>query len=401
MTRDALRTRRFLVGCCVLLAAGPTGLEARAHAAAGTHAAAHTRTAALRHAAAADPYAAPSPACGGSVPFRSGTDGYHTFRIPAVVRTGEHTVLAFAEGRRNSAADDGDIDVVLRRSSDGGCTWGRLQLVADSGSDTSGNPTPVVDPATGRVVLLICRTTHDGARRVYVLHSDDGGASWSRPRDLTAGLKPPDWRWYATGPGHAVALRRGPYAGRLLVPANHTALVDGELVHGGHSLYSDDGGTTWHIGYIDQIPGDWLNVNESSLAELPDGRVYINARDERGVSPATRADAYSSDGGLSLDGPFRPQDELTGPVVQGSVLQTANDGPLLYAGPSDQRQRARMAVRTSHDGGLTWTTERIVSDRPAAYCDLVEVDEHTVGLLYETGIRSPYETLTWTYVRVM
>ncbi|MEU1622256.1 sialidase family protein [Streptomyces sp. NPDC005722] len=337
----------------------------------------------------------PLPAsCTTSVPFRSGTEGYHTFRIPAVVRIGGAALLAFAEGRRNSAADDGDIDVVLRRSYDGGCTWEPLQVIADAGTQTFGNPAPVVDPRTGRVVLLVCRDTGP-ERLVYELHSDSGGLSWSPPRDITATVKPGNWRWYATGPGHAIALTSGPHAGRLLVPANHTSVLAGRTVHGAHALYSDDSGLTWHIGFVQALPGDWLNLNESTMAELADGRVYVNSRDDHGFSAPTRADAYSPDGGLSISGIFRPQGALEGPEVQGSVLLTRT-GALLYSGPADRAKRRLMTVRVSGDQGASWTSGPPVSDSPAAYSDLVELADGTVGLLYETGITSPYESVTFT-----
>jgi sialidase-1 len=378
MRRGAITTRRTAIaGLALLLAGSATGWE--------------------QPAAAGSPV--PDGGCSSSVPFRSGTHGYHTFRIPAVIRIGKRTVLAFAEGRRNSAADQGDIDTVLRRSSDGGCTWGPLQVVASGRGNTLGNPTPVADPRTGRIALLLCRTVGDGYvnlarnRQVYVTSSTDGGATWARPRDITSQVKPANWSWYATGPGHAIALRHGPYAGRLLAPANHMATTATGEVYGAHSLYSDDGGTTWRIGYIQQDPSEWINLNENSLAELPDGRVYINARDEGGFSDATRADGYSWDGGLTVQG-LLPQNGLMGAVVQGAVLQTSG-GALLYSAPADPVRRARMAVRVSQDGGISWTTGWTVSQRPAGYSDLVELEGGRVGLLYETGETSPYETITF------
>lgn len=344
--------------------------------------------------------------CTSSVPYRAGASGYHTFRIPAITATRDGVLLAFAEGRRYSAADDGDIDLVLRRSFDGGCTWGPLQVVADAGKDTAGNPAPVVDPATGDIVLLSCRTlggaterdivsgaVDPGVRRVYVQRSSDDGATWTPQRDITDDVKPPGWTWYATGPGHAVALRGGPHPGRLLVPANHS-LSDG-TTSGGHSLYSDDGGRTWHIGYVSDGLG---TVNESTLAELPDGSVYINARDQ-GKDPAGRRDdAYSSDGGGTLSVPFRRQPGLAGPEVQGSVLQTApsTGGALLYSGPSDPAKRRGMQIRTSRDGGESWRVLRTVSQDPAGYSDLVQSSPTSVGLLYETGTSSSYETIRFT-----
>ncbi|MET9515634.1 sialidase family protein [Streptomyces sp. NPDC002994] len=344
------------------------------------------------------------------MPYRSGASGYHTFRIPAALQVPGGALLAFAEGRRDSAADNGDIDLVLRRSLDGGCTWQPLQLVADAGKDTVGNPVPVIDPRSGDIVLVTCRTIGGATkrqvtsgraaasvRRVYVQRSTDGGRTWSPQRDITESVKPSDWRWYAVGPGHAVALRHGRHRGRLLVPANHSAGTTGRS--GGHSLYSDDGGHTWRVGYVSRSVGGPLALNESTLAELPDGTVYINARDHDRTAEGTRADAYSADGGLSLAVPFRPQPQLTGPTVQGSVLQVSGRpwrGPLLYSGPSDPGERLRMQVRASDDGGRSWRPVRSVSDDRAGYSDLVQTSRATVGLLYETGLTTYHDTIRFT-----
>ena len=81
------------------------------------------------------------------------TGGYRQFRIPAVVLTSDGTLLAFAEGRKYSGSDTGNIDLVLRRSTDGGQTWNPMQVIWDDGDNTCGNPAPVVDPETGRILL--------------------------------------------------------------------------------------------------------------------------------------------------------------------------------------------------------------------------------------------------------
>jgi sialidase-1 len=358
--------------------------------------------------------------CDASVPYTSGTEGYSAFRIPAVVATGSGDLLAFAEGRFAGLGDAGNIDTVVKRSTDGGCTWGPLKVVEDSGANTSGNPAPVVT-AGGRIVLL---TTYNAgtateaailrgevaaadSRRVFVQYSDDDGATWSASREITADTKRGDWRWYATGPGHAIRLTHGAHAGRLVVPANHsiappagsTDLGSEAKYYGGHSLYSDDNGQTWHIGYMDDNPDGYVNVNESTAAELPDGRVYFNTRDHNGTGPGNRADAYSLDGGQTLQRPFRPQATLVGPVVEGSVLQpNGPKAPLLYAGPADPGSRAVMTIRVSTDQGVTWRSALALSGVPAAYSDLVQVDAKTIGVLYETGNAGPYETITFRRV---
>ncbi|MGA5508023.1 sialidase family protein [Streptomyces umbrinus] len=353
-----------------------------------------------------------------SVPFRAGQEGYASFRIPAVVATGggtgSGTLLAFCEGRVGSRDDFGNIDIVLKRSTDGGLTWGPLQVAAKNGDALSGNPAPVVLD-TGRVLLVHVRNaalaTEDSirrgkvsaadGRRVWVQHSDDEGLTWSSPKEITKQTKKDTWRWYATAPGHAVQLSTG----RVVVPANHSLPPTGKdtgtegKYNGGHCLLSDDDGETWRIGYVDDNTDNYINVNETTATELPDGRVYFNTRTDS-TAPGTRADAYSRDGGQTLVKPFRPQAGLTGPVVEGSVLQLRDPDVLLYSGPADPGFRALMTIRASTDDGVTWRPAHTVDGLPAGYSDLVRVDDDTVGLLYETGDFGAYETIVFRRVPV-
>lgn len=362
--------------------------------------------------------------CTSSVPYVSGSGGYDTYRIPATVTTDQGTVLAFAEGRHNSAGDTGNIDVVLRRSGDGGCTWGPLSVVAAGDGDTRGNPAPVVDPRTGAIVLVTSynsgavtegrimrgEVTPEQSRRVFVQRSWDDGRSFTAPRDITGEVKLPSWRWYATGPGHAVALMRGPHAGRLVIPANHSAAPAAGSTdtgqeakyYGGHDLYSDDGGETWRLGFVDATYDGVDNANESTAAQLPDGRLYFSSRDQLGTSVGNRLDTYSSDGGASLDRPYAIQHTLDdAPVVEGSVLQLPGVGaPLLFSAPSVPNIRQGMAIWRSADGGGSFAKAVVLSGEWAGYSDLVAVDGDTVGVLYETGGTSAYDTIEFRRVGV-
>ncbi|MEU1405731.1 sialidase family protein [Streptomyces sp. NPDC005728] len=365
-----------------------------------------------------------APGCTSSVPYVSGEGGYHTYRIPATVRTARGTVLAFAEGRHDGAGDSGDIDVVLRRSADGGCTWGPPAVVAAGDGDTRGNPAPVVDPRSGAVVLVTSynsgavteaqimrgEATPEQSRRVFVQHSLDDGRHFTPPRDITAQVKRPGWRWYATGPGHAVALTRGPHAGRLLVPANHSAAPPAgshdtgaeARYYGGHALYSDDLGRTWHLGFVDDTYDGMTNANETSAAQLRDGRLYFTARDQNGKAPGNRLDAYSGDGGRTLERPYAVQPTLNDvPVVQGSVLQPVGPkAPLLLSAPSVPTARRAMALWSSTDEGRTFTKLQTLSAHWAAYSDLVQVSLDTVGVLYETGAKGTYDTIEFRRLRL-
>ncbi|WP_433475062.1 exo-alpha-sialidase [Spirillospora sp. CA-142024] len=340
--------------------------------------------------------------------FKQRDFGYACFRIPAVVRANDGTLLAFAEGRVKDCGDDEDIDLVLRRSSNGGQTWGPLQVVSKGNGETHGNPVPIVDKRTGRIVLV---TTHNGPapcpngcdRDPYVQVSDDNGATWSAPREMTEG-KRPEWNfWYATGPMHGIQLTHGPHAGRLVVGANYE-INDGVKPHvyGTHLLYSDDAGATWHIGAEGSFDDGSIIAQEVTVVELSDGRVYALAR-ERGTDPGHRAYAISSDGGETFDKPFRTLD-LAMPDVQASTLRlrSTSEGDagnrILLSAPAHPVAREAMAVRSSFDEGRTWQPwdkGKVFWWGPSAYSDMVKIDDDQVGLYYEAGVSTPYESIRW------
>ncbi len=325
----------------------------------------------------------PAPSFSEQVLFAQHTDGYFCFRIPAIVKALDGTLLAFAEGRVASCGDSGDIDLVLRRSTDGGRTWGPLRVVLPGNGDTRGNPAPVVDRRTGRIVLM---TTYnpgddDTIRRPFVQYSDDDGTTWSAARDLTAQIDRPAWNsWYATGPGHALQLRHGPHKGRLIVGANHEG--DGGAAQGGpqggHLNYSDDGGTTWHIGAEDTRTTNDVSPGELSATELADGRIYVNARDNTGTDPGNRNYATSSDGGETFDAPFRTLPELSAPKSQGAVLRVG--GKILLSDEAHPVTREVMAIRSSSDDGRSFQkVGKVIHWGPAAYSDLVDLGGGDLG----------------------
>ncbi|MET7407534.1 exo-alpha-sialidase [Streptomyces parvulus] len=336
--------------------------------------------------------------------FRADADpgGYACFRIPAIVRTTEGTLLAFAEGRVLNCGDAADIDIVVKRSTDGGRTWGPLQVVNDGGGDTHGNPAPVVDRATGRVLLT--ETYNAGrtdaancaipcARTPHLQHSDDDGVTWSAPRDLSPEILPADWNsWYATGPVHGVQLTGGGHPGRLVVGVN-AETWDGDRITANHAalVVSDDGGAHWKVGATDTWPvaadGTFRQKpSELTLTERADGALLVSGREERGTDLGHRTQALSLDGGDSFAAPFRALPDLYTPQVQGAVLRMG-DRTLLSA-PADPDRRRTMSVRSSYDGGATWdSVDRgtVLTRDWSGYSDMVDVDDATVGLLYEAG----------------
>ncbi|WP_409234313.1 exo-alpha-sialidase [Streptomyces sp. PA5.6] len=335
--------------------------------------------------------------------FKADRDpGYACYRIPAVVRTTKGTLLAFAEGRVNDCGDAGDIDLVLKRSHDGGRTWGPLQVINEGDGDTHGNPAPVVDRETGRVLLAETYNTGrtDGKncdipcdRTPHLQYSDDDGATWSAPRDLSEEILPPEWNsWYATGPVHGIQLTRGRHKGRLVFTAN-TETWNGSRITANHAalIVSDDGGDHWKIGATDSypIPADGTfrqKPSEMTVTERPDGAVYVSGREQDGTDLGHRTHTVSRDGGTTFTAPFRAIPDLYTPQVQGSTLQFGKR--MLLACPADPDRRRTMQIRSSYDGGRTWdSVDRgtTVTTDWSGYSDLVRADRTHVGLMYEGG----------------
>ncbi len=322
--------------------------------------------------------------------FVQGTEGYHTFRIPSLLVTSKGTLLAFCEGRKHGVGDSGDIDVVLRRSRDGGKTWTRLRVVADDGANTVGNPCPVVDAQTGTIHLLLTwnhgkdresqirEGTSRDTRRVWILRSDDDGATWSKPRDITKETKDPHWAWYATGPGIGIQLR----SGRLVIPCDHTEAKTRAMRS--HVIFSDDGGITWQRGgVVDE------KTNECQLVELSDSTLLLNMRSYHGKN--RRAIATSRDAGLTWS-KVSFDDALIEPVCQASLIRL-HDGTLLFSNPAS-RKREKLTVRQSEDQGKTWSVHRCLHEGPAGYSCLAQLPSGELFCLYERGGKAYTESIT-------
>ncbi len=337
--------------------------------------------------------------------FISGTDGYDTYRIPSLVVTNKNIIIAFCEGRRNSKSDTGDIDVLAKRSTDGGKTWGLQQVIWDDGINTCGNPTAVVDRSNGVIWLLL---THNlgadseeylgqrianGTRTVWVCSSVDDGQHWSKPSEITTTTKKLDWGWYATGPGIGIQLEKGVHQNRLLIPCNHTIqpdLLRPEIfAYRNHIIYSDDHGLNWTLGGI--VP--WLDVDEPQAVELSNGDIIINMRSDKKMRK--RITAISRNSGESFTD-YTINKSLPEPPCQASILRYTqlnknNKSRLLFSNPASAEKRVAMTVKMSYDEGLTWLIARTLHAGPSAYSVLSVLPTSKIACLFERGIIHPYE----------
>ena len=328
--------------------------------------------------------------------FRSGQDGYKIYRIPAIETAADGSLIAVAEARKYSGADpgyhDNDIDLVCKRSTDGGRTWSAQQIVDDPGERWSAaNPATLVDRTNQRVWLLYLRSqpgrSTDTSRpgtddmQTFARWSDDHGVNWSEPIDLSAAARDcndPEWKASVVGPGGAIQDHRG----RLLAPVWKSPYQV-------FAIYSDDHGSTWQRGRF--VPGTDGN-NESQLVELADGRILVDMRQGRG---SHRWLSASRDGGTTWSEP-RAGVETTpcAGAIERFTLESAGDdrNRILWTGPKGPGRKT-LVVRTSYDEGQTFTAERIISEQDAAYSDLTVLNDKRVAVLWERG---DYQFITLT-----
>lgn len=334
--------------------------------------------------------------------YKPGDAGYSCFRIPALITTQKGTLLAFAEGRKKNCGDSGDIDLVLRRSADGGKIWSPLQVIWNDSTNTCGNPVPVQDVNSGRIFLIstwnngadhekqIRTQTGKDGRRVFVLSSDDDGKSWSAPKEITAFVKLPDWTWYATGPCHGLQITQGKYKGRLVVPVNHVeAATNKNFVH---TIYSDDHGATWKLG--NNVPQD--GTNEVTAAELSNGKLMLNSRNAD-RKKHTRLYTTSTDGGQTW-ATIQTDTTLIEPICQGSLLNYRH--VLFFINPADNMKRENLTIRSSFDDGHTWPGKQVVFAGPSAYSDIGIYKHRQVACVYEAGINDPNEGIAFKLIKL-
>ena len=361
--------------------------------------------------------------------FEAGTEGYGQFRIPGIVVTKNGTVLAYCEARRAASTDWGQIDVMLRRSTDGGETWSPMKKIVEldgkfernpaavaqklgrDGELTVNNPLAIADPRPGVVHFLYCVEYN----RLFYMRSNDDGLSFSKPVEITAAvakLRPSyAWQCMAVGPGHGIRLQNG----RLL------AAIWLSTGKGGHAhrpsvvstIYSDDDGKSWQLG--DVVAGETkplVNPSESVLVELADGRVQINLRSE---SPEhRRAVATSPDGATKWTDP-KFAEQLLEPICMANIVRwtsarTGGKNRIVFANPHNLdragakpgqgRDRKNLSLKLSYDEGETWPVNKTLEAGPSGYSDLAVAADGTLLCFYErtqvdeaTKKRTSYLTL--------
>lgn len=361
-----------------------------------------------------------------SVVFRSGTDGHKSYRIPAIINLPNGDLLAFAEGRVNNSGDFGDINLVMKRSTDKGKSWSAMQTLVDYSNLQAGNPAPVVDlhdPAYPQGVVYLFYNTgnnHEpevrkgrGLREVWFIRSYDQGKTWETPVNITLQTHRPnqpaanpaynfkeDWRTYANTPGHAFQFQQGVYKGRIYVAGNHSEgdVKERYTDHFAHGFYTDDHGKTFKISENIRFAGS----NEAIATELSNSRMMMSVRNQKG-DIRSRILAYSSNGGASWDTAYFDK-QLPDPVCQGSLLTMGykkGKAIVAHCNAADENLRDNLTLRISEDEGRSWTMNIVIDKSEGsgkrdwtAYSDLVMVGKK-IGVFYE---RNSYAEIVFKVV---
>ncbi|MGV3508487.1 MAG: sialidase family protein [Sphingobacteriaceae bacterium] len=346
----------------------------------------------------------------------SGNTSYHSYRIPAIIRSKNGVLIAVCEARKNSDEDYGDIDVVCRRllkNSDGtyktgtsASQWTTQQIIAgysnvtinpiggqptpETKLGTWGNPTLVVNQNDGKVWLFMSYNDKDhsqtgagglspinlyGQRRVFSCYSTDDGATWSTPVDRTLQVTPSSYKWDAVGPGIGIQKRFGSTAGRLIIPAN------------GRNIYSDDNGATWTSS---PVPS---GTSESTIVEKLNGTLYRNDRPAPKPESSVSYRRVSSGNIGSWTSAFTNDTELPDPACQGSILRYNDPKPnrIFFMNSNSQTQRRWPHIKITYDEGGSWPRGRSIPQNGTGilggYSSLVKTGDNMTGALieYNTG----------------
>ena len=447
--------------------------------------------------------------------FDTGYHGAESYRIPSLLTLDSGVVLAGADQRVSIPNDaPNDINLVMRRSLDGGQTWEEMRtLLSLPGTGALGasliDSVLVQDRSTGRVICLVDqfpggigqpnavvgtgfdtqgrRVLHNRAGELFAVEpdgtvvtaageptdyrvvlsndaatgartgdvllggeaagsiylayeqapedclfqhrsshllmitSDDDGATWSEPIDITAQVKA-DWMCFlGTGPGNAIQLTGAEHAGRILVPVYYSHEAGGTGYLSCAAIYSDDGGATWTLGASPNdgrevlgavvssrdLADERASLYESVLVEGADGAVHVWARNQH---PAGRvAHAVSRDGGATW-GEVDYHDQLTEIFSQPNAIAVTGAHDAAGAGKAGGRSivfanasqmlpfRGCGVMRLSHDDGATWPHNRVINPRHYVYQCMAQLPSGDIALLWEREWQGLFLTtvpLTW------
>lgn len=356
-------------------------------------------------------------------------DGVHTSRIPGLATSKKGTLLAIYDARWESGRDlQGDMDIALNRSTDGGKTWQPMQIVLDMKEwgelpekfNGVSDACILVDDHTGDMYVAglwmygvldgetgkwVAGMTEDSTRWIHqwrlkgsqpgfgvketsqflITKSTDDGLTWSDLVNITAQTKRKEWWLFAPAPGHGITLEDG-----TLVFPTQGRDKDGHPFS--NITWSKDGGQTWTTSN----PA-CSNTTECMAVQLSDGSVMLNMRDNRNrgnMEVNGRSIAVTADLGETWTEHPTSRKALIEPTCMASVhkhrynIDEKEQSMLLFVNPESHSKRDHITLKVSYDDGMTWPDKKhILLDEYSGrgYSCITSIDEETIGILYESS----------------
>ncbi len=356
-----------------------------------------------------------------------GDDEVHTYRIPGLTTTNNGTLLAVYDARRESSRDlQGNIDIGLSRSTDGGNTWEPMRIALDRGLwgglpekfNGISDPCILIDKKNNTIVVAglwmhgvlnadgqwvegLTEASDDwnhqwrdkGSQpgfdpkrtsQFLVTKSTDDGQTWSEPINLTTVCKKEAWWLWAPAPGHGITLENG-----ILVFPTQGRDEKGRSFS--NITWSKDGGETWTTSNTASA-----GTTENMIVQLTDGSIMINARDgkNKGNTSNTngRVISVTNDMGKSWTEHPTSRSALIEPACMASLHkhEYRENGQkksiLLFSNPNSKINRDHMTIKVSFDDGKTWPEKYwmlLDEGKGRGYSCLTSIDEQTIGILYE------------------
>ena len=337
--------------------------------------------------------------------FQPGDYNSTNYRIPGVITAKDGSIVAVTDKRKYNQGDlPEDIDIVCRRSTDGGHTWSEPYTIAQGTGYNHGfgdcvlawtnDDNGLIAGFVGGVGLW--NSTPSNPIRSYIARSYDNGQTWTEPEDITdfifgSNCVAPEhrtWRASFFGSGNGLITSTG----RIMFVAAIRETTAQSLSN--YAVYSDDNGITWHVSGRASVSGD-----EAKVTELVDGRILMSIRHN-----GKRWYNISNDGGETWQSSTSTWNDITAPACNGdmirytSVNQGFNKNRLLHSVPFGS-SRTDVSVYISYDEGETWPVRKCIVPYSSAYSSLCVLPDGTIGLYVEEEYpgNSGYSTVFYNF----
>ena len=295
------------------------------------------------------------------------------YRIPSIITATNGDLIAAIDERVPSCGDlkwSRDINIVIRKSSDNGKTWGKIEKIIDYPlGQSASDPSMILDKQTNTIFLFYNYMDLDNQKDIYYLKyisSNDNGKSWSKPVDITNQISKENWKndFKFITSGRGIQTKKGTLLHCLV-----------NLQKGTHVFGSNDNGKTWFITETPTSPGD-----ESKIVELNDGSWMVNSRVNK---LGYRYSHVSNDNGKTWIS--KKEESIIDPGCNGSLIRYSHGEKnlLLLTNINNKKERKEIVLRYSIDEGKSWSNPKIIYNGEAAYSSMTVMENGSLGLFFE------------------